>query len=367
MYFSEKDKNTIDNCRFCFMCRHVCPVARVTGKETNNARSRAALLSLVARGFEYTADMANMVYECTLCGACTTQCATCYDPLPFTRAARLEAVFEDLAPESVKAAIRRILDSGAILASDTNAEKGDAENLTDEIRALPKKAPILLYLGSARRLCPGNAVNAVKVLKRTGLSFMVMDKEPDSGADLADIMGPAEEVREMAQKAADAFNSTGAEKIICLSPDSAKIICREYREWGITLDAKPETFAHAAALWIKEGLLKPAKKALTLTCHDSYHLVRELGESETVREIISSCANLKEMYRHGKEAVCCGEGAVGLYRPDLAEKMARRRIADAQSTGAELIVATCPQSYYWLNKAGGMPVKALETLLAESL
>jgi Fe-S oxidoreductase len=361
MYFSEKDKNTIDNCRFCFMCRHVCPVAMVTGKEANNARSRAALLSLVARGFEYTADLADMVYECALCGACTAQCATCFDPLPFTRAARLEAVFEDLAPDSVKTVIRRILDSG------TAWEGDDTGALAEEIALLPKKAATLLYLGSSRHLCPENAVNAIKVLKQTGLPFTVMDKEPDSVANLSDLMGPAEEVREMAKKTADAINSTGAERVICLSPDSARIFCREYREWGITLDAKPETFTHAAALRIKEGLLRPVKKALTVTCQDSYHLVRELGEAETVREIIASCAELKEMYRHGKEAVCCGEGAIGLYRPDLAEKMARRRMDDARSTGAELIVTTCPESYYWLRKAGGLPVKALETLLVESL
>jgi Fe-S oxidoreductase len=361
MYFSEKDRNTIDNCRFCFMCRHVCPVAMVTGREANNARSRAALLSLVARGFAYTADLANTVYECALCGACTAQCATCFDPLPFTRAARLEAVFEGLAPEGVKTAIRRILDSGAAW------EESDAGALTKEIAPLPEKAATLLYLGSARRICPENAVNAVRVLKETGLPFTVMEEEPDCGADLADIMGPAEEVREVAKKAAGAINRTGAERVICLSPDSAKIFCREYREWGITLEAKTETFTHAAALWIKEGLLKPVKKALTVTCQDSYHLVRELGETETVREIISSCANLKEMYRRGKEVISCGEGAIGLYRPDLAEKMAGRRINDAGSTGAEFIVTACPQSYYWLNKAGGMPVKALETLLAEGL
>jgi Fe-S oxidoreductase len=360
MYFSEKDKNTIDNCRFCFMCRHVCPVAMVTGKEANNARSRAALLSLVLRGFKYTADLAGMVYECALCGACTAQCATCFDPLPFTRAARLEAVFEDLAPAGAKAAMRRILDSAT-------AGEGDAEVFAKEIVPLPEKAAVLLYLGSARRLCPENAVNAVSVLKRAGLSFTVMEKEPDCGADLFDIMGPAEEVREAAQKAAEAINRTGAEKIICLSPDSAKIFCREYREWGISLDAKIETFTGAAAFWIKEGLLKPEKKALTATFQDSYHLVRELGETEAVREIISSCADLKEMYRHGKEAISCGEGAIGLYRPDLAEKMARRRMNDAVSTGAELVVTACPQSYYWLHKAGGLPVKALETLLAESL
>ena len=92
MYFTENDKHTIDNCRFCFMCRHVCPVGMVTGSEANNARARAELISLVNRGFAYTPDIAEVVYECALCGACTTQCCTGFDPLPFTKHARMEAL-----------------------------------------------------------------------------------------------------------------------------------------------------------------------------------------------------------------------------------------------------------------------------------
>lgn len=39
--FSEKSKKNADACRFCWMCRHLCPVQLVTGKETNTPRPRA--------------------------------------------------------------------------------------------------------------------------------------------------------------------------------------------------------------------------------------------------------------------------------------------------------------------------------------
>jgi heterodisulfide reductase subunit D len=334
----------------------------VTGKEANNARSRAALLSLVIRGFEYTPDLADAVYECALCGACTAQCATNYDPLPFTRAARLEAVMGDIAPREVKEAVSRILEKS----SAYEAGEG-AEALAGGIAPFTKKAPVLLYLGASRLLSPRNALNAVTLLKKTGLPFMVMEKEPDCGSDLADLMGPAEEAREFAAETREAINKTGAEKLICLSPDSAKVFLREYREWGIPLDANVETFTSAAASWIRGGLLKPVKKTLRAACQDPYQLGRDLGETAPLREIISACADLREMYRRGKEAIGCGEGAIGLYRPDLSRKMAERRMADAVSTDAELVVTACPQSFYWLEKAGGLPVKAVETLLTESL
>ena len=38
--FSEKSKKNADACRFCWMCRHLCPVQLVTGKETNTPRAK---------------------------------------------------------------------------------------------------------------------------------------------------------------------------------------------------------------------------------------------------------------------------------------------------------------------------------------
>ena len=39
--FSEKAKKHADACRFCYMCRHLCPIELVTGKENNTPRAKA--------------------------------------------------------------------------------------------------------------------------------------------------------------------------------------------------------------------------------------------------------------------------------------------------------------------------------------
>ena len=48
--FSEKAKKHADACRFCWMCRHLCPVQLVTGKETNTPRAKGLQVSLIERG-----------------------------------------------------------------------------------------------------------------------------------------------------------------------------------------------------------------------------------------------------------------------------------------------------------------------------
>ena len=78
--FSEKSKKNADACRFCWMCRHLCPVQLVTGKETNTPRAKGLLVSMITRGMKLEADTAETMYECMLCGACTNDCVTGFEP-----------------------------------------------------------------------------------------------------------------------------------------------------------------------------------------------------------------------------------------------------------------------------------------------
>ena len=38
-----------EKCRFCWMCRHLCPVQHQTGREVNTPRAKGLLLSMVSR------------------------------------------------------------------------------------------------------------------------------------------------------------------------------------------------------------------------------------------------------------------------------------------------------------------------------
>ena len=92
MNITEKSKNIIDNCRFCWMCRHVCPIGNATGLERNTARARAMGASLVVRNATELKEIAENIYECTLCGACTNNCMTGFDPKVFIQELKTEIV-----------------------------------------------------------------------------------------------------------------------------------------------------------------------------------------------------------------------------------------------------------------------------------
>ena len=115
MQFSNKAKEHIDSCRFCWMCHHVCPIGNATGLERNTARARALGLSMVAReAIEYSDDIINNVYECSLCGGCMKDCVTGWDPVMFTKEARLGAALDGKSPEYVNKMLDNLDESGNI-------------------------------------------------------------------------------------------------------------------------------------------------------------------------------------------------------------------------------------------------------------
>ena len=112
MIMSEKCKQHVDSCRFCWMCHHICPVGNATGQERNTARARALGISLVNREAIDLSEIMDNIYECATCGACVHDCVTGWDPVMFTKEARLQAALEDKLPAYINTLVDNCLDTG---------------------------------------------------------------------------------------------------------------------------------------------------------------------------------------------------------------------------------------------------------------
>ena len=56
--FSEKAYKNAEACRFCWMCRHICPTGIATGREEFTPRARGLMVSMLKRGEALDADIA---------------------------------------------------------------------------------------------------------------------------------------------------------------------------------------------------------------------------------------------------------------------------------------------------------------------
>ena len=319
------------------MCHHVCPIGNATGLERNTARARALGLSMVARGaIEYSEDIINNVYECSLCGGCMKDCVTGWDPVMFTKEARLGAALDGKLPEYVM----RMLENFGAKGNIYGAEKNPNIPVFDD-------KDTLFFLGEDTR-ARGCAKSAVELLKKAGVGFAMLENEPSSGYTLDFLIGAAAETKAVMEECAKVLNNY--KKVVCYDPADAKIMRREYKEWGIDLKAEIVTFTEFVAELIKSGALKVKKSTLKFTPQESPILARDLEELEPIREILSACGELVEMHLNRKDTVLAGNLIMNEYMPEVMEKVAEGRWVNATNMGAEVLVTACTAEYELLNK-----------------
>lgn len=360
MTLTKKSREIIDSCRFCWMCRHICPIGNATGQERNNARARALSLSLVNRGAaSLDGGVAENVYECALCGACTKDCATGWDPVAFTKDVRLQMALEGQLPSSIEALLMMQEKTGnpyGVTSLD--------EDLAREIASLPEAADTLLFLGTDIRCqVPAAGVDAIRLLKKAGVAFTVLMEEPDSGWVLDTLVGAAEETRQTMTSAAEILSRY--KTVVAVDPADAKVFRREYKEWGIPLEAKVETFTAFLADLLASGKLKLERYPGTVTLQDPAQLARDLEETEPLRAVVSACAEIREMLLNRKDTMWAGNLLMSTWMPEVMLKVAKERWRGALATGADALVTASPSEYAVLakTKPEGMDLLRLEELL----
>lgn len=336
---SQKALQHAEKCRFCWMCRHLCPVQHQTGKELNTPRAKGLLLSMVSKNSAvFDKDMAEAMYECMLCDACVNDCCTGYQPPLFIREARTEAVVNDLAPKAVMDTIENIESSGTIYGVQKPSFAQEGKD-------------VLVYIGEVAAVkAPGMAKALLSLLKKAGISAKVLENEPASGTMLADLMGYVDEVAQQAKACADAINETGLPVIVLDSYD-AEIMKQHYAEWGCEIKNEVTTATAYIAGLLESGKLT-AKKADkgTGACHDDDRLARSFYEFAPIRAIAEAAGfTLTEMFNKERLAKSCGTSVAMAYMPEITKKVAGGRWQDMLRTEAASMLVASPQAYECLS------------------
>ena len=359
---TENSKKHVDACRFCWMCRHICPIGNATGLERNTSRARALGLSLVNRGSFGLVEVIDNVYECACCGACVKECVTGWDPVMFTKEARLDAAMEGVLPEYINVLVDNCLETGNAYGI-TSVD----ENLVSAMEAHAKKADVLLFLGvDARCKVPEAAIKAIKVLEKAGVEFTVLADEPASGAQLEYLISAANETKEQMTACANALN--GFAKVVAYDPQDAKVMKREYKEWGVNLEAEVVTFTSFLAELLDAGKLVAAHSDKEVTYQDPFQLARDLGETEEPRKVVNAYATLKEMLCNRKDTMWAGNLLMKEWMNDVIVRVAEDRIRNAKGVGADTIVTASVSEYAALKAVEQSDVKILsleELILGE--
>ena len=358
MNITEKAKNIIDNCRFCWMCRHVCPIGNATGQERNTARARALGASLVVRGATALKEIADNVYECTLCGACTNNCVTGWDPKVFIQELKTEIVLNGETPAYIAVLLDKYQTTGSVYGQEVCKCLDELYNTYSET---------LLFVGdNALYNSPESVKNAVALLKKAGVKVS-LTKEQDSGAALWFLTGRTQETQNAAKKCAEDMNKY--KTVIVYDPADLSLILHEYKEWGIEITAKVVGFNEYLLSLIESGKIKVKKSANEYSLQDHYAYARELDDCETGRKLIDKVGVNKEMLLIGKEANAAAQPIMAQYMPDVMTQVAKDRWKNAENMGCKTLVTESPAEYVALKATApqGYRVISVEEMLLENL
>ncbi|MHA1908002.1 MAG: (Fe-S)-binding protein [Candidatus Thorarchaeota archaeon] len=340
-------------CRRCGICRNavyeakgfdgICPIWRNTaGFETSFMRGKIQIaLALLDGQLEKTAENAESLYQCALCGNCTEICGAEFHPAHVMEIVR--EVLNDL-PNEPRDKIAKSIDEY----NNPYNEKQETRRLWLEELGLdvPTTGDVLYYVGCTAALrIQETAKNTALILDAAKTGFAVMENEPCCGSVMMRT-GRMEEAKANAMKVADAIKATGAKKVIMSCSGCLKTLRKDYPEkFGIEMPEILHIVEYSKEL-IKEGKLKPKKiDSLKVTYHDPCHLGREMEIFEEPREILQAIPGVEfvETDPNRNAAICCGAGG-GLrsYDGDLSKKIAADRVKAIEETGATTVVSACP-------------------------
>ena len=358
MIMSEKCKAHVDSCRFCWMCHHICPIGNATGQERNTARARALGISLVNREAIDLSEIMDNIYECCTCGACVHDCVTGWDPVMFTKETRLQAALEGKTPDYIMTLVSNCLETG-----NAYGKTATCDTLTASIKAHSDKKDTLLFLGvDAKYMACEQANKAIKVLDKAGVDFTVLENEPASGVQLDFLIGAANETKAQMEACAKALGEF--KTVVVYDPIDAKAIKQLYKEYGIEVAADVVTYTSFVAGLLKDGKLEAKNSGKAVVFQDPYQLSRDLEETEEAREIVMSYAVLGEMLLNRAETVWAGNILMAQYMPEVIKLVAKRRIFNATSIGANTIVTASVSEYVSLKAvAEDVEIISIEDLI----
>lgn len=175
------------------------------------------------------------------------------------------------------------------------------------------------------------------ILEKAHIEYRILDDEECCGSFLLRT-GFTDDARDVMASTAEKLKG---EKVIVSCAGCYNTLKNDYKDLlGVELDV-----IHTSMLFeqlIKDGAIKPNKLPVNVSYHDPCHLGRHSGEYDSPREVLKATANLVEMENIKENARCCGAGGgVKSAYPEVASKLAQRRITDALETEAEILVTSC--------------------------
>jgi heterodisulfide reductase subunit D len=359
--YSVRQLLEMEACTNCQMCADVCPAVSASNEAKLSAFYRMKGLKQILKGRtrlfrrlfgkkglsdEEWKAYGDTVFRCTLCGNCQEICPVGIHLKDLWLSLRQDLFHSRFYPEKIDM-IRDNLDESHNVFAEDNEERADwVEDMKDapEEGLVKEGAQVVYFTGCVASYFPlaqKIPIALAEILDRSNVDFTLLGQEewccgfPLLGAGLKDML------RQFVNHNLQAVRKKGAAKAIFACP-SCYQMWREYYPREIEI-------AHASEFLMdlvrrKRVPLKPLD--ITVTYHDPCDLGRSARVFDPPREVIRSIPGVKllELPRNRENCQCCGGGGnLEMIDARLSSEIAKRKIEEVLSTGAQAVVTSCQQ------------------------
>jgi len=319
-------------CTYCGFCKAVCPVFDVSNWEGVGPRGKVMLAYGLKQG-EIPADdsVLERMYQCTTCKNCERRCPSDIKVVEIVENIRKDLVANNFMYPSHEQIVEKLITTGNPYGETKRVKFKHEEK---------HKAKVGYFIGcTARYRIPSIANSTISVLEKLGEDFTIID-DVCCGSTLQRIGWPENLVEDLMKKNLKKIEDKGVEKVVFTCAGCYKMFKKEYPKFAsINFEVK-HIVQELAERDIK---FKPMKKKITY--HDPCHLGRHAGIYDEPRKVLKSIpeAELVEMEFTKSTAQCCGGGG-GLKSafPEFSKEIAARRVDQANSVKAEMMLTSCP-------------------------
>jgi heterodisulfide reductase subunit D len=191
------------------------------------------------------------------------------------------------------------------------------------------------------------AIDPAGTLERLGLDYTFLSDEWCCGHPYM-AAGELDRARQAVEHSVTQYSDLGVRRVVFNCPGCLKTFKHDAPKLlGRQLPFEVLHLVELVAGLAKQGVLRfrPVDPKITVTYHDSCTLGRWLGIYEAPRTLLQHIPGMavKEMPRHREKAYCCGAGGLIRYDYDqIADRAGQERLREAESTGADVLVTSCP-------------------------
>jgi Fe-S oxidoreductase/FAD/FMN-containing dehydrogenase len=339
------------SCTQCGYCVDTCDQYYGRGWESQTPRGKWYFLRQYMEGkVDWNQKMVDSIMACTTCELCNVRCCEDLPIEPSWLKLRGQLIHDEgkltFPPfEIMRQSLRKELNIWAGYRVERPRWMPD-----DRVGILPERAEIAYFPGCTASYVEHDiAQSTACLLNKAGVEFTYLGKDEACCGIPMLVSGLWDTWEEIMRHNIEQMTARGVKTVVTSCPACWLVWHTFYPQWaeklGIDYPFEAKHWSEVIAEQVEAGKMSFHHTVdMKVTWHDSCHMGRAGKIYEAPRQVLQAIPGIEfvEMEHNRQEAHCCGSVLSLVADPPAAKRIGDVRLQEAEATGAQALIASCP-------------------------